>query len=126
MPTVLLVDDDPLQAYSRKSVLEQRFPDVQRVGDAAEALCLVEQRAFAGNLGLVISGHHRPGIGGPAFVAELRMRMPTLPILVLVSDNESIDDYATESIRFLRTRASNEEMLALASQMMAQDERKIA
>ncbi len=44
-----------------------------RVNDAAEALCLIEQPDFADKLGLVISGHHTRGIGGPAFVAELRL-----------------------------------------------------
>ena len=56
MATILLVDNDPLQAFLRKSILERRFDDVQRVGDAAEAFCLVEQPQFAENLGLVISG----------------------------------------------------------------------
>ena len=69
MTTILLVDDDPLQAFLRKSILERRFRDVERVGDAAEALCLVEQPEFAGQLGLVISGLNMPGIGigRPAF-----------------------------------------------------------
>ena len=53
MATILLVDDDPLQAFVRKSTLEKRFHDVERVADAAEALCLVEQPQFAGGLGLV-------------------------------------------------------------------------
>jgi CheY-like chemotaxis protein len=35
MATILLVDDDPLQASVRKSILERRFSDVRRVGDAA-------------------------------------------------------------------------------------------
>jgi len=61
MTSILLVDDDPLQASLILSVLEQRFGDVRRVTDAAEALCLIEQREFADNLRLVISGHHRPG-----------------------------------------------------------------
>ena len=64
------------------SLLGRQFGDVRRVTDAAEALCLVEQPEFASKLGLVISGHHMPGIGGPAFVAELHARMPNLPVLV--------------------------------------------
>jgi len=65
MAIILLVDNDPLQAFQRKSILERRFQEVERVGDAAEALCLVEQPYFAGKLGLVISGLSMPGIGGP-------------------------------------------------------------
>ncbi len=58
MATILLVDDDPLQAFVRKSILERRFADVQRVADAAEAFCLIEQPRFAEKLALVVSGLH--------------------------------------------------------------------
>jgi len=85
MAIILLVDNDPLQAFQRKSILERRFQEVERVGDAAEALCLVEQPHFAGKLGLVISGLSMPGIGGPEFVAELHTRLPQVPVLVLGS-----------------------------------------
>jgi len=119
MATILLVDDDPLQAFARKSILEKRFHDVQRVADASEALCLVEQPHFAGKLGLVISGLQMPGISGPAFVAELHSRMPSLPVLVLGSSSEAPADYSGEGIRFLHTPYANEEMLSIASQMLS-------
>ncbi len=126
MPTILLVDDDPLQAYICKSVLERRFADVRRVADAAEALCLVEQPQFAGNLGLVISGHHMPGIGGPAFVEELHSRLPSLPVLVLGDAHESPADYAGEQIRFLSRPVATEEILSAAGQLLRQNGHKAA
>jgi DNA-binding NtrC family response regulator len=122
MATILLVDSDPLQAHQRKSILERRFPDVRRVGDAAEALCLVEQAQFAANLGLVISGEHMQGIGGPAFVAELHLRMPSLPVLVLGKAGEVAGDYRGECMRFLPWPVASEELLALAGQMLAKHE----
>jgi DNA-binding NtrC family response regulator len=118
LATILLVDNDPLQASLRKSVLERRFHDVQRVGDAAEALCLVEQPHFAWNLGLVISGLHMPGIGGPEFVAELHSRLPNLPILVLGSATEAAGDYVGGWIRFLARPFPIDEMLNVAGQMV--------
>ena len=120
MATILLVDNDPLQAFVRKSILETRFHDVQRAADAAEALCLVEHPQFAGGLGLVISGLHMPGISGPEFVAELHARMPSLPVLVLGAASEGPADYAGEGVRFLPRPIVSEEMLAMASQMLAQ------
>jgi CheY-like chemotaxis protein len=121
MPTILLVDNDPLQAFLRKSLLERRFHDVQRVGDAAEALCLVEQPQFARNLGLVISGLHMPGIGGPAFVAELHSRLPKVPILVLGSASEAAADYAPTWISFLARPFVLDEMLNRAGQLLLQN-----
>jgi DNA-binding NtrC family response regulator len=124
MAIILLVDNDPLQAFLRKSVLERRFHDVQRVGDAAEALCLVEQPLFAGNLGLVISGLHMPGIGGPAFVAELHERLPNVPVLVLGDGSEAAGDYSGDGVRFLPRPFATDEMLAAADQMLAQNEQQ--
>jgi DNA-binding NtrC family response regulator len=126
MATILLVDNDPLQALQRKSVLERRFPDVQRVGDAAEALCLVEQPLFAENLGLVISGNHMRGIGGPAFVAELHTRMPNLPVLVLGVSSDAAEDYPGGWVRFLAKPFAIEEMLKVADLLLAQHECKTA
>lgn len=126
MSTILLVDHDPLQAFLRKSILERRFSDVRRVGDAAEAFCLVEQPQFAGHLGLVVSGSHRPGIGGPAFVAELHARMPLLPVLVLGSDSEVEGDYAGDCVHFLPRPFASDEMLALADRMLMTYECKTA
>jgi DNA-binding NtrC family response regulator len=120
--TILLVENDPLQEFLRKSILERRFADVQRVGDAAEALCLVEQPHFAVNLGLVISGHHMPGIGGPAFVAELHARMPALQVLVLGGAGETPADYSGPGVCFHPRPIETEELLALASHMLAQYE----
>jgi two-component system C4-dicarboxylate transport response regulator DctD len=120
MPTILLVDNDPLQAFFRKSILEGRFQDVQRVGDAAEALCLVEQPQFAGCLGLVISGLNMPGIGGPAFVAELHDRLPNVPVLVLGGGGEVSTDYRCGGVRFLSRPYASEELLAVADELMAQ------
>ena len=116
-----MVDNDPLQAFVRKSVLERRFQDVQRVSDAAEALCLVEQPHFAGNLGLVISGLQMPGIGGPEFVAELHARLPNVPILVLGAASEAAADYVGGWIHFLARPFATDEMLKVAGQMLAAD-----
>lgn len=126
MATILLVDNDPLQAFVRKTVLEKRFSDVRRVADAAEALCLVEQPQFADDLVLVVSGHHMPGISGPAFVAELRTRLPELPVLVLGDAHEDAGEYTGDSIYFLPAPASNEAILAAAGQMLHHSVRKSA
>ncbi len=104
------------------SVLTRRFADVQRVSDAAEALCLIEQPHFAENLGLVISGYHMPGIGGPEFVAELHARMPEVKVLVLGGAGESAGDYANPGVCFRRRPIRSDELLDLASKMLAREE----
>lgn len=126
MTTILLVDDDALQASLMLSILGQRFGAVRRVADAAEALCLIEQPEFTSNLRLVISGHHPPGIGGAAFVSELRIRMPDLPVLVLDMAGETPADYAETHAVFLAKPFAAEKMLTLTGQMLAQHKDAVA
>jgi CheY-like chemotaxis protein len=118
MRTILLVDDDPLQAFVRMSALERRFRDVVRVSDAVEALCLIEEPLFSSRLGLVISGHHRPGLGGPDFVAELHTRKPDIPVLVLGNGSEDAADYSESGVRFVPRLLGNDEMVEIAGQMI--------
>jgi DNA-binding NtrC family response regulator len=126
MTTILLVEDDPLQAFVRMSALEKRFPEVRRVADAAEALCLIEDRVFADNLGLVIAGNHLPGLGGPEFVAELHARIPGVPVLVLGDGFETANDYSGQDIRFLSRPIGAQDVAEAASQMVMQDGHKVA
>jgi DNA-binding NtrC family response regulator len=126
MTTILLVDDDPFQASIITSLLGYRFGEVCRAKDAAEALCLIEERDFAENIGLVISGHHTQGIGGPAFVSELHSRMPYLPILVLGALGENLANYDAEQAVFLEKPFAAQRMLTLVGQMLAQHKTAVA
>jgi len=118
MATILIVDDDPLQASLLMSLLGRQFGSVCRVNDAAEALCLIEQPEFATKLSLVITGNHITGIGGPAFVAELHSRKPDLPVLVLSTSGAGTTEYKDEQVVFLPRPVGGDRMLAVTSQML--------
>jgi CheY-like chemotaxis protein len=126
MATILLVDDDPLQAYLVMSLLGRQSATVRRVNDAAEALCLIEQHGFAGDLGLVISGHHTMGIGGPAFVAEVRSRIPDVPVVVLGVNGDGPANYAGANVYFLPRHLATERMALITTQLLAQSKSKVA
>ena len=126
MAKILLVDDDPLQAFGRKFALETRFHRVECAADAAEALCLIEQPLFAKNLDLVISGIRMPGISGPAFIAELHSRVHSVPVMVLESGSEGAADYTGEWVRFLPKPVENADMIVAADQMLSFAERPTA
>ena len=68
---------------------------------------------------MVISGHHMPGIGGPAFVAELHNRVPSVPILVLGDATETPDHYQGDHIRFLARPVASDDILNAADQLLA-------
>jgi len=103
------------------SLLRRRFADIRRAADAAEAFCLIEQREFAATLGLVIASHGMTGIGGPAFVAEVRSRMPEVPILVLGAENESAAEFQDQRIKFLPRSRAAEQALMVAAQLLARE-----
>ncbi len=93
MTTILLVDDNPLRASLRKSILERELPAVVRVSDAADALCLVESPDFAARLRLIVISHPIFGISGPDFAVELRARLPYTPLLVLSARSDTQSEY---------------------------------
>ena len=126
MVTVLLVDDDPLQAHVRRSILQRHFHDVERAGDAAEAFILVEEPLFAEKLGLVVVGLNRPGLGSPAFVAELRSRLPSVPVLVLGCGRDEASIYTEENVRFLPRTVPMDQLLIVSRQMIQQYTPRVA
>jgi CheY-like chemotaxis protein len=126
MTTLLLVDDDPLQARVRKSMLGRHFATIERASDVAEAFILVEDLAFAQQLGLVIVCLSRPGLGSPAFVAELTSRLPSVPVLVLGSTREEAAFYEGPTVRFLPRTAPAEQLIALSRKMVQQFNARVA
>ena len=126
MATVLLVDDDPMHAQVRKSILGRSFASVQRATDVAEAFILVEDPRFARQLGLVIVGLNRPGLSSPAFVDELTSRLPSVPVLVLgPGRDQSLYDEAP-NVRFLPQSTSPDQILAVSRLMIAQSTPRVA
>jgi CheY-like chemotaxis protein len=118
MESILLVDDNPLRASMRKSLLEGKAPAVVRALDAAEALCMVESPEFVQGLALVITGHVMSGISGPEFVAEVRNRVPQVPVLVLSPVPEAEQEYKGISGVFVSRTTLPDELRALVSQLV--------
>jgi CheY-like chemotaxis protein len=126
METILLVDDNPLRAAMRQSLLEGNAPAVARALDAAEALCMVELPEFAQKLTLVITGHAMTGISGPEFVAEFRSRMPRVPVLVLSTVSDFEKEYlGIGGVYFSQTR-SPEELRSLVGRLVGIGHRQTA
>jgi len=126
MGTILLVDDNPLRASLRKSLLEGTVPHVVRALNAAEAFCLIESPEFAPSLLLVITENLMQDIAGPEFVRELRVRLPAVPVLVLGGNASTQQEY--ESIRDVyhsQTR-SPQELRALVNRLVALGDRQYA
>jgi DNA-binding NtrC family response regulator len=119
MTKILLVDDDPLHASVRKAILQRKFQDVRRVGDAAEALCLLEQPQFTKNLGIVVTSSQHSGIGLVSFISELHTRIPNLPVLVIGETDKDQAALADFSVRFLQRPVKADDLLSAVGQILA-------
>lgn len=109
MALILLVDENPLRASLRQSLLERATPDVVRVSSPAEALCMVESEDFAQTLRLVVTGSRMSGISGAEFVNELRSRLPQVPVLVLTDHDEKLNERPqTPGVRYLSANSPEE------------------
>jgi two-component system alkaline phosphatase synthesis response regulator PhoP len=80
---ILLVDDNHIQSATRRAILEGAGREVCIAQQGQQALELITEPGTGPPLGLVITDHLMPVMGGPEFVTELRRRGYTLPVIVL-------------------------------------------
>ena len=80
---ILLVDDNHVQSATRRAILEGCGREVCIAVQGQQALELLTAAETSNPIGLVITDHLMPVMNGPEFVAELRRRGYTLPVVVL-------------------------------------------
>lgn len=115
---ILVVDDNPVQALTRKAILNRSGMDARTVysADAAfEALDTDESR----EINLVITDHIMPGESGHHFVERLWQRRAGLSVMVLSGLAEAEADYEGLDITFRAKPILPSELVALASKLIA-------
>lgn len=121
--TVLLVDDNAIQAATRQTILKRAGYSVQTALSPVRALEIFQKNEFAVNIGVVITDHIMPGMNGAEFVRELRRIRPLMPIIVISGLEEAEDEYEGLNIRFLVKPLPPEQLLAnLRSLVMVQQQ----
>ncbi|MGA7885082.1 MAG: response regulator [Acidobacteriaceae bacterium] len=118
-PDILLVDDNNIQAATRRAVLSRLGRTVTIAGNGAEALQILDRTAQAGHrIGLVITDHLMPGMNGPELVAQLRPRYPHLPVLVLSGLSEAEDEYRELDVTFRMKPLPPDDLLHLVRSLL--------
>ena len=74
--TLLLVDDNAVQAATRQTILKRAGYFVIAALNPARALEQFQSGEFPAEIGLVITDHLMPGMNGSEFVRELRKTRP--------------------------------------------------
>jgi len=82
--SILLVDEDEVQARLTEHVLGKAGAEVVRTGLAAEAMKLLAERAFD----LVLLDIEVPGISGPQVAQKVREKGVAIPIIIFTANDD--------------------------------------
>jgi CheY-like chemotaxis protein len=123
---ILLVDDNCIQATTRKAILARSGRSVAVACNGEQALMMLEQTGTPTPVGLVVTDHLMPGMNGPAFVDQLRSRFPDLPVLVLSGLADAEDEYQDLDVIFRVKPFAPDDLLALVRSLLAQPVRRTA
>jgi CheY-like chemotaxis protein len=111
MPAILIVDDNPIQAVTRRLILEKAHFPVVIAEDGASALARFESGE---QFGMVITDHCMPEMSGPELVKKLRERSTTLPIVVLSGLPEAELQYEGLDVSFRLKPIQPQELIELS------------
>lgn len=109
--TVLLVDDNAIQAATRQTILKRAGYSVQAALNPLRALEVLGKEDSS-SIGVVITDHLMPGMNGAEFVRELRKVHPSLPVVVISGLEEAEDEYEGLNVLFLLKPLPPDQLLA--------------
>ena len=98
--TVLLVDDNAVQAATRQTILKRAGYFCVAVLHPERALEQMRGSEYPGEIGLVITDHIMPGMTGAEFVRDLRRTDATVPVLVISGLDEAELEYEGLHVTF--------------------------
>lgn len=116
---ILLVDDNAIQAATRKTILERSGHTVKVAASGKTALEFLSSKEMRESLGLVITDHLMPGMNGPELVVEIRRRGIALPIIVLSGLPDAGVAYEGLDVTFRVKPLHPEALIDLARQLLA-------
>jgi CheY-like chemotaxis protein len=98
--TILLIDDNAIQAATRQTILRRAGYFVFAALNPQRALEQFRENQFPEEIDMVITDHIMPGMNGAEFVRELRTIHPELPVLVISGLDEAEAEYGGLTVLF--------------------------
>jgi CheY-like chemotaxis protein len=114
MSQILLVDDNPVQASTRKIILERTGSAVKVASSGPDALALLSEPGQLDLVKLIITDHLMPRMNGPELVRNLRERNIHLPVLVLSGLPDAEVQYEGLDVTFRLKPFHPDSLIALA------------
>jgi CheY-like chemotaxis protein len=115
MPAILIVDDNPIQAVTRRLILEKAHFPVAIAESGAAALAKFDSGE---PFGMVITDHCMPEMSGPELVKKLREQSTSLPILVLSGLPEAESEYEGMDVSFRLKPIQPQELIELSRTLL--------
>ncbi|HTU51912.1 MAG TPA: response regulator [Acidobacteriaceae bacterium] len=113
---ILVVDDNPVQALTRKAILNRAGLEVRTAYSASAAFDALETDENR-EIKLVITDHIMPGESGHHFVERLWERRAGLSVMVLSGLAEAEADYEGLDVTFRAKPILPSELVALATKL---------
>jgi DNA-binding NtrC family response regulator len=98
--TILLVDDNAVQAATRQTILKRAGYFVIAALNPTRALEQIQNDGCSTTIGLVITDHSMPGMSGADFVRALRKTHTDLPVMVISGLEEAEAEYDGMNVTF--------------------------
>jgi CheY-like chemotaxis protein len=123
---ILLVDDNHIQSATRRAILEGCGRDVCIALEGQQALELLNQAEPSNPIGLIITDHLMPVMSGPEFVAELRRRGFTIPVVVLSGLPDAESAYEGLNVVFRLKPCDPDSLIRLVQELLGECMRRSA
>ena len=114
MPPILIVDDNPIQAMTRRLILERAHLPVVLSDSGPAALARIDSGE---TFSMIITDHCMPEMSGPELVRKLRS-FSQVPIMVLSGLPEAEAEYEGMDVFFRMKPIQPEELISISRTML--------
>ncbi|HEY0264272.1 MAG TPA: response regulator [Granulicella sp.] len=119
LPTILLIDDNAVQAATRQTILKRAGYFVLAALSPQRALEQLRRNEHREEIGLIITDHFMPGMSGAEFVRCLRELHPHMPVLVISGMEEAEDEYRGLHVSFRLKPLLPDDLLSNVQHLLA-------
>ncbi len=98
--TLLLIDDNAVQAATRQTILKRQGYFVIVTLSPERALEQLRSGEMAAPVDLIITDHFMPGMNGVEFITAVREFAPHIPVLVISGLAEAEAEYENLDVHF--------------------------
>jgi len=116
--TLLLIDDNPIQAATRQTILKRAGYQVIAVLSPERALETLRANEYPAAIDLILTDHVMPGMNGSEFVSQLRAFAPTVPVLVISGMPDAEEEYIGLGVDFRLKPLMPDNLLAIVHRLV--------